>query len=126
MINPKRLKNSFKYAFQGLSRAAKEGQNFRVMLTAAAIVTVLMLALSVSSLEKAILTLAIALVLVLELMNSIFERVVDLLKPRMHLQVKEIKDIMAGGVLVASVGAALVGVIVLGPYLAAWLRTVGS
>ena len=126
MLNLKRLKNSFKYALQGLSRAAREGQNFRVMIIVGAVVIVLMLALNVDRLEKAILTLAIALVLVLELMNSIFERVVDLLKPRMHLQVKEIKDIMAGGVLVASVGAALVGLIVLGPYLMAWLATISQ
>ncbi|MEA3249077.1 MAG: diacylglycerol kinase family protein [Patescibacteria group bacterium] len=122
MLNLKRFKNSFKNAFQGLVRAADEGQNFRIMLVTGAIVMVLMMLFDVHRLEKAVLTLAIALVLVLELMNSIFERVVDLLKPRMHLQVKEIKDIMAGGVLVASVGAALVGVIILGPYIWAWLK----
>jgi undecaprenol kinase/diacylglycerol kinase (ATP) len=116
MLNLKRLKNSFKFAFQGLFRVIKEGQNFRIMLLVALVVVVLMFNYETHRLEKAVLTLAIALVLVLELMNSIFERVVDLLKPRMHLQVKEIKDIMAGGVLVASIGAALVGLIVLGPY----------
>ena len=122
MLDKKRLSSSFGHAWQGIVRAAKEGQNFRIMLWSAAIVIVLMYAFDVHRLEKAILMLAIALVLVLELMNSIFERVVDLLKPRMHLQVKEIKDIMAGGVLVASTGAALVGFIVLGPYVWAWLR----
>lgn len=37
----------------------------------------------------------------------------------MHFQVKEIKDLMAGGVLVASIGAALVGLIILGPHILA-------
>lgn len=72
MLNPKRLKNSFKYAFQGIARAAREGQNFRIMLVAGFAVSVLMFALGVPGPEKAVLTLAIALVLVLELMNSIF------------------------------------------------------
>jgi diacylglycerol kinase len=116
MLDKKRLTSSFGYAFRGVVRAAKEGQNFRIMLFVATVVLVLMNLLHVHSTGKAVLILAIALVLVLELMNSIFERFVDLLKPRMHLQVKEIKDIMAGGVLVASVGAALVGIIILGPY----------
>ncbi len=122
MLDKKRLSSSFGHAWQGIVRAAKEGQNFRLMLFAGAVVIFLMYALDVHRLEKAILLLAIALVLVLELMNSIFERVVDLLKPRMHLQVKEIKDVMAGGVLVASAGAALVGIIVLGPYVTALWR----
>lgn len=116
MLDKKRLTGSFGHAWQGLVRAAKEGQNFRIMLITGAVVIVFMFAAGVTGLEKAVLLLAIALVLVLELMNSIFERVVDLLKPRMHLQVKEIKDIMAGGVLVASCGAALVGIIILWPY----------
>jgi diacylglycerol kinase len=56
-------------------------------------------------------------VLVLELMNSIFERMVDILKPRIHHYVEDIKDIMAGTVLVASLGSALIGLLIFWPYI---------
>jgi len=59
---------------------------------------------------------------VLELLNSAVERLVDLFKPRIHEYAEEVKDIMAGAVLMGSIGAAVVGVIVFWPHLAALYR----
>jgi undecaprenol kinase len=112
----KRIAKSFTYAAKGIARVAKEEPNFRVQLAAAAGVVALMFLLGVRTPEKALLTLAIVLVLVLELVNSIFERMVDILKPRIHHYVEDIKDIMAGTVLVASVGALLIGALIFWPY----------
>jgi diacylglycerol kinase (ATP) len=117
MIDLKKLAKSFSYAWKGVLTVAREEQNFRVQLMLAAAVTVLMFALGLRTPEKALLTLAMVLVLVLELVNSIFERVVDILKPRIHHYVEEIKDIMAGTVLIASFGALLIGVLIFWPYL---------
>jgi len=117
MLSLKRLKNSFNYAAAGLVRVFREEQSFRVQVVAAILVLCAMFVFDMKGLERAVLTLAIAMVLVLELMNSIFERVVDLLKPRVHLHVKEIKDVMAGTVLVAAVAAVLVGIMIMWPYL---------
>jgi diacylglycerol kinase len=96
---------------------AREEQNFRIQLVLAAGVVVLMFVLGLRAPEKALLTLAMVVVLVLELVNSIFERMVDILKPRIHHYVEDIKDIMAGTVLVASAGAVLIGVLIFWPYL---------
>ncbi len=117
MINLKSFGKSLAYAAKGVWRVARTEQNFRIECVAAVAVVVAMYWLGLSGMEKAVLTLAIALVLVLELMNSIFERLVDLLKPRIHHYVEEIKDIMAGSVLVAAVGAAAIGFFVFWPYL---------
>ncbi len=117
MISLGQLRKSFAYAWKGIVRVAKEEQNFRIQLAAAAVTVVLMFALDLRTPEKALLALVIVLVLVLELMNSIFERMVDILKPRIHHYVEDIKDIMAGTVLVASVGAVLIGVLIFWPYL---------
>jgi len=108
---------SFSYAAKGIAKVAKEERNFRFQLAIAGLVAFLMLILRVPALEMAVLSLAIALVLVLELLNSILERVVDILKPRIHHYVEDIKDMMAGAVLVASVAAALIGFLIFWPYL---------
>ncbi len=122
MFDFKKMIKSFGYAAKGVIRVAREEQSFRLQLLAAAAVAALMFALHLRIIEKALLALAIVLVLVLELMNSIFERMVDILKPRIHHYVEEIKDIMAGTVLVASFGAVLIGVLIFWPYFATLFR----
>lgn len=117
MVKLRQLTKSFRYAWRGLVTVAREEQNFRLQLAAAVVVTGLMFFLELRVLEKAMLTIAMVLVLILELLNSIFERMVDILKPRIHHYVEEIKDIMAGTVLVASVGAVIIGLLIFWPHL---------
>jgi diacylglycerol kinase len=117
MLSLKQLRNSFRFAIAGMARVFKEEQNFRVQVVVAIMVLCVMFIYDMGTLERAVLTLAIAMVLVLELMNSIFERVVDLLKPRVHQHVKEVKDVMAATVLVAAFMAAVVGLLIIGPYI---------
>lgn len=95
----------------------REEQSFRVQVIVGAAVIALMFIFGLSKAEKALITLAIVFVLVLELMNSIFERMVDMMKPRIHHYVEDIKDIMAGSVLVATLGAFLIGALIFWPYL---------
>jgi diacylglycerol kinase len=51
-------------------------------------------------------------VLVLELLNTSIEHLVDLVKPRLNEYVKEVKDVMAGAVLLASVFAVIIGAVI--------------
>ena len=76
-----------------------------------------MIFFSVTLYEAIILTIAIMFVLILELVNIIFERLVDMLQPRIHHYAEIIKDLMATAVLVASAGALIVGILVFYPYL---------
>ena len=69
--------------------------------------------------ERVALLLLITAVLVLELINSVFERISDGLKPRLHPMVKDIKDIMAGAVFLSSLVAAIIGILIFWPYLQA-------
>jgi diacylglycerol kinase len=66
--------------------------------------------------EWILLFLLIGSVLTLEIVNSIFERIVDSFKPRIHPVVKDIKDIMAGAVLIVSLIAATVGITIFYPH----------
>ena len=117
MIDFKKLKKSFTYAAKGIRIVFREEQSFRVQIIVGTVVVILMFVFGLSKAEKALITLAIVFVLVLELMNSIFERMVDMMKPRIHHYVEDIKDIMAGSVLVASFGALLIGVLIFWPYI---------
>ena len=116
-MNVRQFIRSFKYASRGIVRVWQEEQSFRLQVVVAALVVILMFALGLRTSEKAILTLAIAMVLVLELLNSAIERVVDLIKPRLHPYVEDIKDVTAAMVLVAAIGAATIGLLVFWPYL---------
>ena len=117
MINFKQLSKSFKHAGQGLVYVVRAEQNLKIQLIIASLVLLLTIILPLKYLEIALLVLVIALVLILELLNTILERLLDLLKPRMHDYVKVIKDIMAAVVLVASIAAVLIGLLIFLPHL---------
>lgn len=107
---------SFGYAIKGLVLIFKEEQSFRAQAAAAVVVVVIMFVLPVKNWEKVALILVISWVLVLELINSILERLVDILSPRVHLGVEAIKDIMAAAVFIASLTALIIGLLIFIPY----------
>lgn len=61
----------------------------------------------------ALILLCIALVFALEALNSALEYVSDRLHPELHEEIRCAKDAAAGAVLLASIGAALVGALML-------------
>jgi len=116
MINVRVLLKSFRHSFHGLRIAAEEN-TFRVLLVVAAAVLALLLLLPLKSWERVSLILATMVVLVLEILNSVFERIADLVEPKVHRYVKDVKDLMAAAVLIASLAALVIGVVVMLPHL---------
>ena len=117
MVNLKRFIASFKNAFKGLKQAFCYEQSFQIQLVIAIIVLFLSFYFGLKVWEKVSLILVISSVLVLELINAIFERLSDILKPRIHPYIKEIKDILAGTVLIASLAAVVIGLLIFWPYI---------
>lgn len=115
MVDFKRLLKSFKYSFKGLAIVFKEEQNFRIHLIFVVFVVVFMILFKVSVIEVLILIICMALVIIAELINSIFERIVDILKPRIHSYAEVVKDMMAATVLVAAVAAIVIGLVIFAP-----------
>ena len=68
--------------------------------------------------EMGLIVLCCALVLSLELANTALEELADIVSAAHDARIGRIKDLMAGAVLVASCGAALVGCLVFGKALA--------
>ena len=116
MINPSRLRRSFRYAFRGVMIVFKSEQSFRLQLLVAFLVVLCGVLFQIRRFEWIVLFLLIGSVLSLELINSVFERIMDAFKPRIHPIVRDIKDIMAATVLIVSCIALLVGLIIFIPY----------
>jgi diacylglycerol kinase len=116
MINPKVLKQSFIYAKKGFWYVFKNEQNFRLQILISFVMICLMLFLKVSKKEFVLLIIIIMNVLALEMINTAMEKLVDMLKPRIHFYAEIVKNIMAAVVLTVSIGAVIIGTIVLWPY----------
>jgi len=112
----KRFLKSLKYAWRGLSSVYKTEQNFRFQVFIALVVVILIIAFGVTKKEAVLLILMIAFVLVMELINSVFEKISDMMKPRIHVYAKLIKDIMSGAVLITALISLVVGLIIFTPY----------
>jgi len=65
--------------------------------------------------EVMILILTISLVMVSEMLNTAIEEVVNMVKPQHHPLAALAKNVAAGAVLVAAIGAVLIGVLIFVP-----------
>ena len=126
MIDPRRLGRSFLHAARGILLVFRTEQSFRLQVFAGIGVLICAWALRLPRDEWFALIVAIGAVLALELVNSVFERVIDAFKPRLHPAVRDMKDIMAGVVLVASLGALAVGLMLFVPRLISFLAIFGA
>ena len=108
---------SLNCAIEGILWAAKSERHVRYHLVAALAVIFLALFFRVSAAEFFLLVLAAVLVIFAELMNTAIETVVDLVTDDYHELAKRAKDISAGAVLVTSIGAIVLGYLVLSGYI---------
>lgn len=117
MLSLKKFSHSIQYALKGFRFVFLHEQNFRIQIFVSLLVLIAMVYFRISGIHAVMLIFSIVSVLVLEVINSVFEHLVDLLKPRLHYVVGEIKNMMAAAVLLASVSAGIVGFIIFWPYL---------
>lgn len=115
----KKFGKSLRHAVNGLSYALRREKNFQNEVIVAILVVIAMIHYRVTPSEMIVLFLVIMGVLVMELLNTVMERIADILKPRVHPYVRVIKDLMAASVLVSSVLAIIIGCIIFIPYVMA-------
>ncbi len=108
---------SFKYAWCGITYAFQTQRNFRIHVGVGVLAMGLAIFLHLQLLEMAVIGLTSGLVLVMELLNTAIESVVDLaVKQTYHELAKIAKDCAAGAVLVSAMVAVMVaGVLILPP-----------
>jgi diacylglycerol kinase (ATP) len=93
------------FALAGIRACWRTERSFRTHIVCAALAFAALLAIRPAPVWWALVGLAVALVLALELVNSALERLIDHLHPAIHPEIKLVKDMAAGGVLVISLGA---------------------
>lgn len=113
--------HSFKWAFLGLRDLFWKHPNAQVHALATCLVVPLGVYLELPLVEWALIVLCIALVLSMEALNSALEYLADKVSLEQDPLIGKSKDIAAAAVLISSIGAALVGVLILGPRLYAIL-----
>jgi diacylglycerol kinase (ATP) len=110
------LKNA-NFAIEGVLHAAKTQRHVRYHLFTAAAVLLLSYILGVSRMEFLIIALSVIAILLAEMFNTAIEAIVDMVSPERSEKARIAKDIAAGAVLIAAFGVAVIGYIILFPYL---------
>lgn len=113
---PQQFFQSLRHASRGIVEIYRTELNFRLQTFAGLFVMLFIIIFQVRPKDIAVLLLMIALVLILELVNTALEHFVDLVKPRIHLHARSVKDLMAAAVLLASLFSLAIGIIVMWPY----------
>lgn len=113
--------HSFRYAWAGVRHMIRVENNAKIHLLATVLVIVFASWLEVSRMEWVVLILAMSIVWIGELFNTAIEAIVDLVSPDFHPLAKVAKDSAAGATLIAAIGAAAVGFIIMLPPLLAKL-----
>lgn len=108
---------SFKYAFEGIATAFRDQPNLKLHFIAATGVLIVSYFLQISKAEWLVVLLTIGFVITIELTNTAIEEVVDSFTSEVHPAAKKAKDVAAAAVLVASITAAIIGLIIFLPYL---------
>ena len=106
------LLDSFNYAFEGIIHVLRTQRNLRIHFAIAIGVIAAAAALGVDRLELIVLLLAIAFVLVAEMVNSAIEGAIDVSTTSFDPNAKLAKDIAAGAVLISSTTAVAIGYLV--------------
>lgn len=110
------LLESLKHAGAGLKRVFLDERNFRVQLFCTLAVVVVGLLLKVDRGEWLILVLMCFLVLILEMVNTAIEAIVDMtVGKQFHECAQKAKDVAAGAVVVAAIAALVNGVVIFLP-----------
>ena len=109
--------NNLKSALKGLKVAFFEEKSLQLQFLAAVVVLILSFLLSIPKTQLVVLIFTIALVLSLELTNSVAERILDIIKAEHHPKIKDAKDIMAAAVTISAIAAFIIGAFIFLPYL---------
>ena len=115
------LFDSFRHAFDGILTGLGE-RNMKIHCLMAVLVVAFGFILRISVMEWCICLVLFGLIMALELVNTAIEAVVDLVTQEYRPLAKVAKDTAAGAVLIASIMAAITGLIIFIPRLLAFFH----
>lgn len=101
--------NAFNAAIAGILYTFKHERNMKIHCFVAALVLTISLFCEFNKFEMMLLLFTISLVVISEMFNTAIEKTVDMITDTYHPLAKIAKDVAAGGVLIASLNACIIG-----------------
>lgn len=112
----KKFLASCSHALHGVIHAFKSERNFRIQIALGFLAIFAGVGLQITRIEWLFLIVAIVSVLVGELCNTAIEKMANIVSPGHNELIRHVKDMMAGMVLLLSIGAVIVGMLIFLPY----------
>lgn len=107
------LRSKFACAFRGIYLALRDKSIF-LQFVLMFVVLVGFRFFALSQLEWCVILLCCGLVIISEIANTAIEQILDVVHPEKHQQIRNIKDLSAGMVLLASMFAFVIAMLILG------------
>jgi diacylglycerol kinase len=126
MINPYKFRSSLSHAFSGIKYLYLTQNNVRIHALATISVIILGFWFRLSPIEWVIISIVIGIVWIIEAINTVFERLFDLLDESYNPLIKIGKDVSAASVLISASISALVGILIFFPHLAEFIKSLGK
>ena len=106
---------SFVYAFNGIIAFLRSGPNAQIHLAATIIVAALSVFFGLTKMEIIVICFSIGFVWCTEMINTAIEKTMDFITLKKHEEIRFIKDVASGSVLIASIVAVIAGLIIFIP-----------
>ena len=113
---------SIRYAIDGFVAACRHEPSFREDLLFAICLVPFAIILPLNAVSTALMIASLILILIVELLNSAIEWIIDYLRPERHPLAKRIKDMASAAVFLSYINCVSVWVILLWPDNAVWRR----
>jgi diacylglycerol kinase (ATP) len=114
--------DSVRYSIEGFFAALKHEPSFREDLLFAILLVPFAVILPVNAVSTALMVASLFLIIIVELLNSAIEWVIDYLRPERHPLAKRIKDMASAAVFLSYLNCIAVWAIILGPSSGVWKR----
>lgn len=115
---------SFEYAIKGIRVVFGHEPNMNIHLSITILVIGSGFLLNINLTEWILCLICFGLVIGMEMMNSALETVVNMVSPDQHPLAAKAKDVAAGAVLICAIIAAIVGILIFTPKIAALLTNI--
>ena len=115
MRKMKKIRNSFKYAIEGIWTSFKTERNMKIHIFIMILVIIAGIILKINKSEWIICIILFAIVIGSELFNTSIETIVDMVMSEKNEKAKIAKDVSAGAVLVVAIGDAIIGLVIFVP-----------
>ena len=108
-----KFNRSLMFAIRGIAHGISTERNIKIQIAIGIFIIIISLVLRIPKLDFIIILLISFFVIILELINTSIERLIDKLHPNFDKEIGRIKDIMAGVVLISVILSIIIGIMIL-------------